>query len=260
MWYWLGRSIKHFWAADAEPFREYAGRARSAAREVGEPVTEATADTLIARIEIAQGDPAAAVERLEPSRTRTIAAGAGWAVPRIDIGLAQARAELGEIPTARSILEPIVANGADFGYTLGLGSAQLTNILLIAGDLTAAQARAKETLEIGERIQVAVIVGLADEQLARLALARDEPGHAEELLHQALAAHLDYGATRYLPQTFDVLAETSGRLESGEDAAHILGAAHRLREGARSGPLAPRRAIDRGARAGAARTAGRGGI
>ena len=229
-WYWLGKAMKHFWAADVEPFREYADRAVKAAREVGEPATEATAQSLIARIEIAQGDPLAAVERLEASRARTIAAGAGWAVPRIEIGLAQARAELGDVPTARSILEPIVASGADFGYTLGLGSAQLTSILLIAGDQTAAHTRAKETLEIGERIQAAVIVGLAKEQLAQLALARDEPGHAEELLHQALAAHLDYGATRHLPQTFDALAETAARLDSGEEAARILGAAHRLRD------------------------------
>jgi predicted ATPase/class 3 adenylate cyclase/DNA-binding CsgD family transcriptional regulator len=229
-WYWAGKSIKHFWAANAELFRECAGRARNAAREVGEPVTEATADTLMARMEIAQGDPAAAIERLEASRARAIAAGAGWVLPRIDIGIAEARAELGDLPTARSVLETIVASGGDFGYSLGLATAELTNVLLIAGDLTAAEARAKETLAIGERIQTAVIVGLANEQLARLALARDEPGHAEELLHQALGAHLEYGAMRYLPQTFDCLAETAARLDSGQEAARLLGAAHRLRE------------------------------
>ncbi len=229
-WYWLGRSMKHFWAADAERFREYAERARSAAREIGEPVTEATADTLIARIEIAQGDPAAAVERLEASRVRTTAAGAGWALPRIDIGLGQARAELGDLTTARSLLETIVDSGADFGYSLGLATAELTNVLLIAGDLTAAEARAKETLAIGERIQAAVTVGLAKEQLARLALAHHEPAEADGLLHQALAAHLDYGAIRYLPQAFDALAQISGSLDSGEEAARILGAAHRLRQ------------------------------
>ena len=123
-----------------------------------------------------------------------------------------------------------MASGADFGYTLGLATAELTDFLRIAGDLNAAEARAKETLAIGERIQVAVLVGLANEQLARLALARDEPGQAEELMHRALAAHLDHGAVRYLPQTFDALAEIAGRLDSGEEAARILGAAHRLRE------------------------------
>jgi predicted ATPase/class 3 adenylate cyclase/DNA-binding CsgD family transcriptional regulator len=229
-WYWLGKAMKHFWAADAEPFRECADRAVKAAREVGEPATEATAQSLIARIAIAQGDPLAAVERLEASRARTIAAGAGWALPRIDIGLADARVELGDLATARSVLENIVAGGADFGYTLGLAAAELTNILRIAGDLTAAEQRAKEALEIGERVQATVIVGLAKEQLARLALARDEPGRAEELLHQALGAYLEYGATRYLPQTFDSLAEAAGCLASGEDAARLLGASHRLRQ------------------------------
>ena len=229
-WYWLAKSIKHFWAANAEPFRDCAGRARSAAREVGEPVTEATADTLMARMEIAQGNPVAAVERLEASRARAIAAGAGWALPRIDVGLAEAQAELGDLPTARSALETIVASGADFGYTLGLATAELTNILRIAGDLTAAERRAEETLAIGERIQVAVIFGLANEQFARLALARDEPGQAEELMHRALAAYVEYGAIRCLPQTFDGLAEIAARLDSGEEAARILGAANRLRE------------------------------
>ena len=228
-WYWLAKSLKHFWAANAEPFREYAERAISAAREVGEPVTEATADTLMARMEIAQGDAPAAVERLDASRARAIAAGAGWALPRIDVGLAEARAELGDLPTARSVLETIVDSGCDFGYTLGLATAELTNVLRIAGDLTAAEVRAKEALAIGERIEVAVLVGFANEQLARLALARNEPGHAEELMHQALAAHLDHGATRYLPRTFDGLAEITGRFDSAEEAARILGVAHRLR-------------------------------
>ena len=229
-WYWLAKSMKHFWAADAGPFRDHAEQAVNAAREVGEPATQASAHSLMARIEIAQGDPAAAVERLEACRARTIVAGAGWALPRIDIGLAHARAELGELAAARSMLEPIVASGADFGYTLGLATAQLTDILRIAGDVNAVEGRARETLAIGERIQVGVFVGLANEQLGRVALARDEPGQAEELLHRALAAHLDYGAVRCLPQTFDALAETAVRLDSGKEAVRILGAAHRLRE------------------------------
>lgn len=229
-WYWLAKSMKHFWAADAGPFRDDAEQAVNAAREVGEPATQASAHSLMARIEIAQGDPAAAVERLEACRARTIVAGAGWALPRIDIGLAHARAELGELAAARSMLEPIVASGADFGYTLDLATAQLTDILRIAGDVNAVEGRARETLAIGERIEVGVFVGLANEQLGRVALARDEPGQAEELLHRALAAHLDYGAVRCLPQTFDALAETAVRLDSGKEAVRILGAAHRLRE------------------------------
>jgi predicted ATPase/class 3 adenylate cyclase/DNA-binding CsgD family transcriptional regulator len=229
-WYWLAKSMNPFWEGNAGAFRDYAERVLNAAREVGEPATEASAQSLIARIEIAQGDPAAAVDRLETARARTIAAGAGWALPRIDIGLAHARAELGDLVTARSALETIVESGADFGYSLGLATAQLTDTLRIAGDLNAAAARAKETLVIGERIQVAVIIGLANEQLARLALARDEPGQAEDLVHRALAAHLAYGAMRCLPQTFDALAEITGRLDSSEEAVRILGAAHRLRE------------------------------
>ena len=124
-------------------------------------------------------------------------------------------------------------------------TAELTNVLRIAGDLTAAEARAKETLEIGERIQVAVLVGLANEQLARLALARDEPGQAEDLLHQALAAYLEYGAARYLPQHL----RRAGR-DRRSPRQRRGGRAHpRSRAttagGARSGALAPRRAIDR---------------
>ena len=88
-WYWLGRTMKHFWAADVEPFREYAERARSAAREVGEPVTEAIADSLIGANRDRAGRPGRGVARLEASRARTIAAGAGWALPRIDVGLAR---------------------------------------------------------------------------------------------------------------------------------------------------------------------------
>jgi len=228
--YWLGRSMEPFWAPDVERFRQYAERGLDAAREIGEPVAEGIAQSLIARMEIAQGRLSEALERLEASRARTIAAGLGWALHRIEAFLAQAQAALGDLAGARSSLEAIVASGADFGYMLGWATALLTDVLRISGDPTAAEGRARETLAIGERIQVGIFVGFGKEQLARLASARDEPGNAEDLMHQALAAYLEHGACRPLPEIFDGLAEIAGRLDSHEEAARILGAAHRARD------------------------------
>ena len=79
-------------------------------------------------------------------------------------------------------------------------------------------------------MQVPSLVGVAKEELARLAVARDEPGPAENLLHQAIAAYLESGAWRYLPQALDVLAEIAACLDSHEEAARILGAAGRARD------------------------------
>jgi DNA-binding CsgD family transcriptional regulator/tetratricopeptide (TPR) repeat protein len=242
-YYWLGKSMKPFWAGDAEAFREFAERGLGAAREIGELVTEGMAQSLLARMEIAQGRSGAAVERLEASRARTIAAGLGWALHRTEAFLAQARAAMGDLAGARSALEAIVVSGADCGYFLGWATAELTDVLRISGDLTAAEARAKETLAIGERIQVGVLVGLGEEQLARVACARDEPGKAEDLMHLALGAYLDFGALRNVPQTLDGLAEIAARLDGHEEAARILGAAERARNDlglARSSHDAPR--------------------
>ena len=229
-WYWISKTMTPFWAADFDRARECAERALGASRQVGEPATEGIADALIGGIETAKGDPAAAVARLEASRARMIAAGAKFALPYNGTFLAEARAALGDLATARSALERIVASGADFGWTLGWATAALTDVLRISGDLTEAETRAKQTLEIAERIQVPGLVGVAKEQLARLAVARGEPGPAENLLHQAIAAYLESGAWRYVPQALDVLADIAASLEGHEEAARILGAADRARD------------------------------
>ena len=229
-WYWISKTMVPFWAADFDRARECAERALAAARQVGEPATEGIADALIGGIDTAQGDPAAAVARLEASRARMIAAGARFGLHYGGTFLAQARAALGDLAVARSALERIVASGADFGWTLGWATAELTEVLRRSGDLSAAEERAKQTLEIAERTQVPSLVGVAKEQLARLAVARDAPGLAENLLHQAIAAYLESGAWRYLPDALDVLAEIAACLDSHEEAARILGAAGRARD------------------------------
>ena len=229
-WYWISKSITPFWAADFDRARECAERALTASRQIGEPATEGVADALIGAIDTARGDPAAAVARLEAGRARMIAAGAKFGLHYNGTFLAQARAALGDLPMARSGLERIVASGADFGWTLGWATAALADVLRISGDLPEAEARARQTLEIAERMQVPSLVGVAKEQLARLAVARAEPGTAENLLHQAISAYLESGARRYLPQALDVLADIAACLESREEAARILAAARRARD------------------------------
>ena len=103
-------------------------------------------------------------------------------------------------------------------------------MLRLSGDLRTAQERAKQTLEIAERIRSRVWSASRRKNSRRLAVARDEPGPAENLLHQAIAAYLESGAWRYLPQALDVLAEIAACLDSHEEAARILGAAGRARD------------------------------
>ena len=109
-WNWLGRCFRPWTAGDVARVVEFATRALEFARAAGEPSTETLAQCFLASTELSRGDAQAAVNRLEPSRNRAIAAGAGLALSYAESFLAPARVAVGAPAESRHGLE---ASGRD---------------------------------------------------------------------------------------------------------------------------------------------------
>jgi DNA-binding CsgD family transcriptional regulator len=226
-WHWWGMSWRAFWSADAEAFMDGSRRALAAAREVGEPVTEGLAEAFIAWLELAEGRAGEARARLEASRERVVVAGAGMALPITDIVMALTLAALGHLDDARASLEGLVATGVDGGYSLARSLALLADILRVAGDSGGAEQRAREALEVGERVGSPRTVAWSRLVLGRVSATCGAWSEAEALLHQALEQLLEIGDRLWLPRTLDALAEVAAGLESHEEAARLVGAVDR---------------------------------
>jgi predicted ATPase/class 3 adenylate cyclase/DNA-binding CsgD family transcriptional regulator len=228
-WYWLGRCFRPFGLADAERVWELVDRAVKADREDGEPSTWALAQCFAALLEIARGDPQAAIERLEPTRARLIAAGAGLILGPVEGALAVGRATLGDAVEGRRTLESMIDGGMDGGYLLATALASLAEVLRVAGEVQEAQRRARDAATIAERIGLALALASAHETLGRLALIGGDLERAEALAHEALAVREQLDLRLFLPQTLDLLAQIACELDSHEEAARILGAAQGTR-------------------------------
>jgi predicted ATPase/class 3 adenylate cyclase len=228
-WHWLGMSYGHFFRGEFDRCFELAERAVATAAEVGEPVTAAFAHALMGQLEIAQGRPEAALARMQESEARVLASGGGMALPRTQMLLAGTRAALGELGPARTILEAVIASGADYGYFLAEALVALADVLRAQGDASGAQQRARQALETSERVGSRLLSTSSREVLGRVTAGRGDWTEAEELLHQALAPRAELQLRLWLPQTLDALAEVAAGLESHEEAARLLGAAERAR-------------------------------
>ena len=228
-WYWLQECWRPLMRGDADRFRELVERGLAAARQVGEPVTEAIGENFIATLELEQGQAEAALARELAVRERVVAAGVGLPLPHVEVRLALARAALGDLDGARAGLEPLVGSGVDFGWGLAWATFTLADVLRVAGDGTGAEVRAREALAISERISSRQMIALSKEVLALLSAESGEHSEAETLLHEALALRVEHELFLMLPRTFDALAEVAACLDSQEEAARILGVAQRTR-------------------------------
>jgi predicted ATPase/class 3 adenylate cyclase/DNA-binding CsgD family transcriptional regulator len=226
-WHWWGMSWRPLWAGDVGTFLEGSRRALAAAREVGEPVTEGLAESFIALLELAQGHAGEARARMEASRERVVAAGAGMALPSTEIFMALSLAALGNADDAPGPLEALVATGLDSGYLLAWTLVALADILRVAGNDRGAEQRAREALDIAERVGSVRLASWAREVLGRVAALHRNWTDADALLHQALERLVEIGDRLWTPRLLDALAEVAGGLESYEEAARLVGAVDR---------------------------------
>ena len=242
-WYWYGRSYAALMRAEADAFLDLASKAAATAEHVGDPVSWGGAQACMAILDLAQGRAEEAVARLEASRERVIATGAGIALPWTDTYLAHARATTGDFDRARAGLENVIQTGADFGYILAWALIHLADVLRVTGDLPGAEARVLEARETSERVRSPILIARSKEIAARLAAERGAWPEAEGLAREALAPRVERLIWLYVPQALDTLAEAVAGRARHEEAARVLGVGERGRKDlglARWSPDAPR--------------------
>ena len=151
-WVLFGLALRHATEGDFDRFFDLAEQAVDAAREVGEPVSEGTAQAVMGGVELSLGRTERALERLEATRELLIEKGAGLPLPQTNIGIALARAALGDLEAARTGLEEAIATGADGGWALLWGTIELAELANVMGDSDRAEELARLTLEMTDRI------------------------------------------------------------------------------------------------------------
>ncbi len=228
-WTAFGLASVALLSADHERCFEQGARAVAAAREIGDPITESFAHVVMARSEMMQGRAEAALARASASEMRVIASGAGMGLPLTRSALASAYAAVGNLERARELLEVVVAGGADSGWVLCHALLALGDVLRALGDTDGALARAREALELSDRLGLRTLSAAGRELLAWFAAGRGEWSEAEALAHEALAHRVELGAKASLPQNLDVLAGVAAGLQSYVEATRLLGAAERAR-------------------------------
>jgi predicted ATPase/DNA-binding CsgD family transcriptional regulator len=201
-----------------------------AAREFGDPLNEAFAHVIAARVETFQGRPEAALSRIVESEARAVAAGAAVALPDIRAQLAWAHAALGRLDRARELLEAVVAGEAYSVWSFAWTLLALGDVLRAQGDADGASVRVNTALELGNHVGAqSLVTQAAHELLARLAIGRGEWSEAERFVHDTLSQRVELGVRLWLPESLDLLAQVAAGLESYTEAARLVGAAERAR-------------------------------
>jgi predicted ATPase/DNA-binding CsgD family transcriptional regulator len=228
--HWIGMVLRHQHDGNTERFFEFAARAIEVARESGDPTSESFAQAYGAEMELAQGRTERALARLESTRERAVAAGAGLGLARTEYMLAVAEATRGDLDGGRARLEAVVAKfTAGGGVQLGYAAAQLADVLRVSGDVAGAEDWARKGLEVNERLRVPHGISWCKEILGRLAAERGDWSEAEGLLHEALTLRAERQLRLRLPPTLDALAVVAAGRAAHEEATRLLGAAARAR-------------------------------
>jgi predicted ATPase/DNA-binding CsgD family transcriptional regulator len=202
-----------------------------AAEDAGdEPVIEAWNDAQVALIDILEGHPEQALERLLARLDHVIETGAGLAIPALLTWASWAEISSGRLEEARQRLEVVIpiVDGRDCLLSLWANWHMAETLRLLADE--GAEAAAARTREIGREVGNRFAGSRGDMTLARLAAARGDWSRAEQHLLAHLDAVVEGGHLTFVPYCFDALAEVAAGLHSHEEAVRLLAAGERARK------------------------------
>jgi predicted ATPase/DNA-binding CsgD family transcriptional regulator len=226
---WYCYAWVHMTRAELPAYWTVAERLLGGARELGDTTLEGMFLQMAAFVDMYEGRPRLAIEKLEPMRRRFLESGVGYALPFILMSLAQAESQVGQLEAARARLEPLVESGLDGGYILSYALGVLANVLRLLRD-PRADAYVTRGLQVARPLDSPAALWGQALAGARLALDRGNWTAAERLLHEALSLASERTARLELPDLLDGIAEVAGGLRSHEEAARLIGAIDVARE------------------------------
>jgi DNA-binding CsgD family transcriptional regulator/tetratricopeptide (TPR) repeat protein len=229
-WFWFEQGAVRYPLGDHDAAAEMFGRAVVAAAEIGEPTADRAARAHLALIDLTAGRDAHALEEMHAIHEQTLLHGGSFALPWIEVVLAQAEAGVGALEDARARLATLVeieAWGA--AHALAWAWVELAEVLRLQGHESEALRHGNRAVEQARSLGNTWLTAKARLTLGRLAAARGEWADAERLHHEALATIWDRGYRLELPEALEALAEVAAARETHADAARMLGAAERAR-------------------------------
>jgi predicted ATPase/class 3 adenylate cyclase/DNA-binding CsgD family transcriptional regulator len=229
-WHWFLRAMGELESADWPACEAHCERAITAAREVGEPVSEGMAQMYLAYTDLLRGRPEQALQRLAAANERAVTAGAGMAADALGYMFAWAEAANGQHAVALQRLEPLIATEIDGGYLFSFALYVQADIMRAVGDHDQAANTARQALEVAERTGASLVIALASLCLAYVSLDTERWTEADGHVHHALEAIEARGLVVPIPDALELLAEVATGLHSDHEAARLLGAATKARE------------------------------
>jgi predicted ATPase/class 3 adenylate cyclase/DNA-binding CsgD family transcriptional regulator len=229
-WHWFLAAMGELESADWPACEAHCERAITAAREVGEPVSEGMAQMYLAYADLLRGRGEQALQRLAAANERAVTAGAGMAAGALGYMLAWAEAANGQHALALQRLEPLIATGIDGGYMFSFALYVQADIVRAVGDRDQAVSTARQALEVAERTGASWVITLASLCLAYVSLDTERWSEADGHAHRALEAIEARGLVVPIPDTLELLAEIATGLHSDHEAARLLGAAIQARD------------------------------
>jgi DNA-binding CsgD family transcriptional regulator len=218
-------------AVDAAQFakaREWHDRAREALT-VYHPSFDALLEVLIGLVELYEGTPAAALERLLPALDRAMTAGVGVAALAMTEVISEAEIALGRLEHARSRLRRLIPQTEELVVYLGIFSLiRLAEVERLLGDTDASRTTVNRAIAVAIAFGNPVLVGWARLPRAQLEADAEQWSAAEEDLLACIDACL-VSRRRVLPETLEELARVASGLNSHPEAIRLLGAASAAR-------------------------------
>jgi predicted ATPase/class 3 adenylate cyclase/DNA-binding CsgD family transcriptional regulator len=231
-YHWLLLGWEAIYQGRLDKARELLARSVAVSEEVGDPVPESRANSLMVYTQLACGDTELAYSLAGETLRRVVETGAGMAFGMANQMLGRTEIALGELPAARGHLEAAV-EAERLSRLVGLLSWQLAflgTVERLDGNPDAAHGHAEEALEVARRVGSGWMQAGAERLLGRLALAAGEATEAERYVHDALGRLVAKGFALDVPECLDILAAVAATQGSFEEAAGLLGAAAAGRE------------------------------
>ncbi|MGH2688381.1 MAG: helix-turn-helix transcriptional regulator, partial [Actinomycetota bacterium] len=208
---------------------------------VGEPVTAGIAVAMLGEADFLAGRYDEARRRLNAFIPRASARGGADGIPIAQTVLAAVALAGGEPRAARDILDPLVPAMEALGAPIfaSWAGSLLGGSLLGLGDVEGATTRLATAERAGLSLGNPWLVALARYHLAEAARIRGDLRAADDLHHDALAARVRGGFVPGVAESLEGVASVAAGQESFVEATRVLASAHALREARGFAPTSP---------------------